>query len=120
MGRLPWAPCDKASASAAWLVAACVLLLPATSISDDDASWLYQLTMNEFSKVMLCAVIAWNIPGKLRYYAVGGCVWYLGQMLIEAYSRIGCEDGYSAHGNWEYIPFAALFGAIYLCARRHE
>lgn len=96
------------------------MLLPASSFSNDDVSWLYALVMNEASKAMLCAILAWNIPGKLRYYAVGGVVWYLGQMLIEAYSRIGCEDGYSAHGNWEYIPFAVLFATTYLCARRHE
>lgn len=120
MGKLPGAPGNQAATKAALITLCAGSLLLSSQFRTDDAAWLYWLTMNEVSKAALCGIIAWSLPGKVRFYAMGAAVWYLCMGIIEYRSHIGCTDGFSAHGPWEWGLFAGLFGTIYLVARRHD
>lgn len=82
------------------------------------------LTLNEVSKAMLCALVAWIAwpEYSMRIAALGPAVWFLGQAIDEALSGNLWADGI-----WEY-PALAIFSLLILWhllshakdERRHE
>ncbi len=109
-------PQHKSATSATLIVLSAGLMFLADAFQGDSASWAYWLTAGELAKAMLCGAVAVYAPIGVRPYAFAGIAWYIGQAVVELFAYMGPE-GYSAHGPWEMVAFAVLFGSTYLIQR---
>ena len=109
-------PQHKSKAASTLVVVSAACMFFADWLKDDAVSWCYWLTAGELGKAMLCGALALVCPRNVRPYALSGGVWYVGQAVVELFSYVG-PMGYSAHGPWEVVAFAVLFGSTYLIQR---
>lgn len=109
MGSVQRASVHQATATAS-LIAACILSRVDSAFSDDLA-WVVFLVGSELSKALLSFAVGLLVSGSARLYAWATVLWFLGQALVEAFAIVG-PDGYSAHGSWEYVAFAILYGGV--------
>lgn len=106
MGNLHRTAAHEATAATA-LIAACVLSR-ADQFFDGDTSWMVFLVGSELAKALLCFALSWFLRTH-KLFAYAGAVWFIIQAGIELFAKVGANEGYSAHGWWEWIALACLF-----------
>lgn len=111
MGNLHRPSAYEATAATA-LIAACALSR-ADQFFDGDAAWVVFLVGSELAKALLCFCLSWFLRSH-KLFAYSGAAWFVLQAGIEVFAKTGAEDGYSAHGWWEWIALTVLFTITYV------